>query len=198
VSEIPAPYHASPGGGRRGRSGRVTTSGEIDRELVRAAGIVPATRDRDGNVTTYPERLEITPVDERVFRWVVEGDRFLEGTCLTCGLHAALFVCAGRFVTLCPSCVVRRIEDLRTSLGAGEAAWFTLLDKEASRDAAYQAWKKEELYTVVFDDVWRCGRCGALIQPKDARYYHAPGQNTSRPYCEPCAVALRAGEGAGS
>ncbi len=155
--------------------------------------MIPATRDRDGNVTIHPEQLEITPVDEELFAAMTAADTFVDSTCVTCGLHAALFTCAGRFVSLCPSCVVGRIELLRVR-GEREPAWITQLDRDASKEAAYQAWKAERLYSVVFDDIWKCARCGALIRPEETRYHHAPGENTSPPYCAPCADALRAAE----
>ena len=144
-------------------------------------------------MTSHPERLEVTPVDPRIFEWIVSGDEFVDRTCVQCGLHAALFVSAGRFVSLCPSCVARRIESLRTRTGPGEPAWITVLYREACKEAAFQAWKREGLYHVVFDDIWKCGRCGALIQPQEAHYHNEPCAAESPPYCEACADALRGG-----
>jgi hypothetical protein len=191
MSERSHPYDAP-------RAGRTTHGGMIDPELVKAAGLVPATRDADGSVTTYPERLRVTPVDQQLFAWVTLGDEFVDGTCAVCGLHTALFVCAGRFVSLCPFCTVGRIEEYR-EIGADpvEPAWIGVLDGEAKKECAYQIRKEEQAYSVTFDDVWKCARCGALIEPKDARYHHAPGTVESPPYCQPCADALRAGEDGG-
>jgi hypothetical protein len=183
MSEHQAPCHGW-------RNGRRTHGGMVDPALAKASGIVPATRDADGNVTIHPERLEVTPVSRQIFEWITLGDEFVDGTCLACGDHAAMFVCAGRFVRLCPSCVLRRIDCLRRGAGPADAAWVTLLDREAGRQAAFEMRKKEEPYTVAFDDLWKCARCGALIQPKDARYHHEPGQVVSPPYCDPCAEAL--------
>ena len=161
--------------------------------------LMPCTRNADGSITTHPERMVVTPVDECLLQLIARGDKFANHTCVACGFHAALFVIAGRFGSLCPFCTVGRIEEYR-AIGADpvEPGWVTLLYQEARKEAAYQARKEDEAYTVSLDDVWTCARCGAFMQPRDARYYHAPGVNTSPPYCGPCADALRAGAGSGS
>jgi hypothetical protein len=156
--------------------------------------LVPASRDASGNVTVHPERLEVAPVDEYLFQLITAGDTFVNGTCVVCGFGAALFVCAGRFVSLCPFCTVGRIEEYR-AIGADpvEPAWIGVLDREARKESAFQIRKEEQAYTVTLDDVWKCARCGALIRAEEARYHHPPGENSSPPYCESCGEALRAG-----
>lgn len=168
-------------------------------EVFPRPDFVPATRSPDGTMTLHPEQLLVTPVDESLFELITLGDRYVNKTCVVCGFHAALFVCAGRFVSLCPFCAVGRIEEYR-EIGADpvEPCWVTLLYEEARKEAAFQAREEDEAYTVAFDDLWKCARCGALIQRGEARYYHAPGEVSSPPYCEPCADALRMGEGAGA
>ena len=161
--------------------------------------LMPCTRNADGSVTTHPERLVVTSVDVSLFQLITCGDRFVNHTCVECGFHAGLYVIAGRFVSLCCFCTLARIAAYR-QIGADEVEpeWIGILNEEAKRDATLQHRTELEVETVRLDDLLKCGRCGALIQPRDARYYHAPGQNTSPPYCEPCAVAQRAEGGAGS
>jgi len=168
-------------------------------EVFPRPDLVPATRSPDGTVTLHPEQLVVTPVDASLFELITLGDQYVNKTCVVCGFHAALFVCAGRFVSLCPFCAVGRIEEYR-EIGndAVEPDWVTVLYREAKKEAAFQARKEDEAYTVAFDDLLKCARCGALIQLGGARYYHAPGQATSPPYCEACADTLRTGEGTGS
>ena len=55
-----------------------------------------------------------------------------------------------------------------------------VLDREACKEAAFQAWKTEGLYHVVFDGLWKCGRCGMLIQPRQAHYHNEPGAAKAR------------------
>jgi DNA-directed RNA polymerase subunit RPC12/RpoP len=158
--------------------------------------LIPATRDADGNITILPEKLQVTPVDECLFELITRGDRFVEMTCVECGFHAALFVCAGRFISLCPFCAVARIREYRQiSVDPVELAWITTLDAEANKEAAFQHWKSEQILTVNWRDVYRCARCGIPIRAEDARYHHAPGERISPPYCGPCADHLREAEG---
>lgn len=66
-----------------------------------------------GPVTILPEALEVLSVDEELFRRITTGDDFIGRECARCGCHAALFVCAGRFLSLWPWCAGFRIELLR-------------------------------------------------------------------------------------
>ena len=154
--------------------------------------LMPATVDASGRVTLHPEALEVTPVDEDLFRRITTGDVFVAGQCARCGCHEALFVCAGRFVGLCPQCAGLRIELLREK-GAPEPKWITILYWEAGVEAECQRREAENSLTVSWDDVYTCARCGRPITAEDARYYEPPGETTSPPYCEPCADELRGG-----
>ena len=167
--------------------------------VSRNRNLVPATRNADGTVTLHPEQLVVTPVDECLLDLITLGDRFVNGTCLACGFHAALFVVAGRYASLCPFCTVGRIDEYREiGVDQVEPAWVTVLYGEARKEAASEARQEDDRYTVTLDDIWKCARCGKLIQRREARYYHAPGETTSPPYCGPCADALATGEGSGA
>ena len=154
--------------------------------------LIPATRDASGRITLHPEALEVTPVDEELFRRITTGDVLIAGQCARCGYHPALFVCAGRFVGLCPRCTGFRIELLREE-GAAEPKWITVLYEEVNDQAARQRRRSERPLTVSWDDVYTCARCGRPIRAEDARYCEPPGENTSPPYCQPCADQLRGG-----
>lgn len=68
-----------------------------------------------------------------------------------------------------------------------------MLYEEANREAARLRRRSERALTVDWDDVYKCARCGRPVRSEDARYYHAPGERTSPPYCEPCADEPRGG-----
>ena len=126
----------------------------------------------------------------REFHRIVAGDCFVNHWCVECGLHAALFVIAGgryygRYVSLCPRCVSVRIEGYRQEMG--EVPWWVEnLDKEAEGEVRFQARTEERTLQVVWDDLYKCARCGHIIRAEDACYWVKPGENSSPPYCLMC------------
>jgi hypothetical protein len=150
------------------------------------------------NGTASPPGLEPEPVDRLLFRRITSVDTFVNRSCVACGCHAALFISAGLFVVLCPSCTARRIAEHRRGDGRPEPGWIGILEREALAEVARQGRQEESKYTVTLDDLWKCARCGALIRAGETRYYFAPGQVSSPPYCEPCAETLGEEEGSGS
>ncbi len=153
--------------------------------------LIPATRDADGNVTIHSERLQVTPVDEALYARIVPGDVFINRLCCQCGSHAGLFVVAGRFVNLCPRCVVYRLLKYAEEVFP---RWMSVLDEEARRELASRERKEKSELTVDWEDVYRCARCRVPIRREDAQYWRAPGETTSPPYCQTCADALRESE----
>jgi hypothetical protein len=133
--------------------------------------------------------------DAVAFERVVPGDCFVNDCCVECGNHAALFVIAGgrhygRYVGLCPRCVSVRIERYRQKVGA-LPWWVENLDKEAKGEVQFQASEEEAALQVVWDDLYKCARCGHIIRAEDARYCVKPGENFSPPYCLTCVEMVR-------
>ena len=174
------------------------SSSFLTRAEAAARIVTPGAWSADTNGTASPPGVEPEPVDCLLFRRITSVDTFVNRSCVECGCDAALFISAGRFVVLCPSCASRRIAAYRRGEGRPEPDWIGILEREALREATRQARQEEATYTVTLDDLWKCARCGKLIQPREARYYLAPGLASSPPYCEPCVGALRAEEGNGS
>ncbi|OLE11690.1 MAG: hypothetical protein AUG89_09260 [Acidobacteria bacterium 13_1_20CM_4_56_7] len=139
-----------------------------------------------------PNFVDRLTSDVAPFNDILEGDHFLNHTCLRCGAHGALFA-TPRMFSACPKCLAERIRRLR-ELGGELPIWIHYLEGSAEATARRQAKSDETALTVSLGGFLRCSSCDALIREKDARYYFAPGTHSSPPYCLECYERKRRGE----
>lgn len=127
---------------------------------------------------------------DRHLWWIVSSDRICWHGCIQCGTRAALFVVQERYVSLCPSCVSRRIEALRERRGA-VPDWLEQLDLEARHELRAQERREAQALTVSWTDLVPCARCGKVIRLKEARYPLNEGQSVLHPHCQGCYAIVR-------
>ncbi len=173
----------TPTGGAEARSG------DADEPRLR---IVHTEESFEALVKKVIETPVATGEGAEVSKAAITGDRFRDCYCLKCGDHGALYVFEENYVSLCSNCTIERIEKLA---GAGRELPTSVLwlHWEAEREMKQQEKREREKLSVVFDDLCRCGRCAALIQTKDVRYWIPEGECSSPPYCRDCREILASG-----
>jgi hypothetical protein len=121
---------------------------------------------------------------------ILERDTFINHWCVRCGCHGIL-IATPRYFTACPECLASRMKEVRES-GVDLPDWFLYVERVAQRNVASQARALLASPTVRFDDFYKCGGCGCLVQQDEARYHVDTGTNSGPPYCLVC-YAERAG-----
>ena len=125
------------------------------------------------------------------FDALLERDTFIDNLCVRCGSHGIL-IATPRYFGACPQCLAGRMKEIRES-GVDLPDWFLYVEQVARREAERQDRELLAGATVDFDDIYRCGGCGRLIQQDQARYWVDPVTHSSPPYCSGCYAAREEG-----
>lgn len=138
-----------------------------------------------------------SPFRHDPYEFVLSGYQFINHGCVECCVHAALFVFAGHFVSLCPKCAADRIGELRRA-GYSLTEDLEILEDEARREVLHQERKEREALQVRWDDLVRCHGCGKVIQLDHARYREDKRDSCRLlPCCLNCYTDWSAGFGPG-
>jgi hypothetical protein len=110
--------------------------------------------------------------DEYVFQHIVAGDLHFGGMCYECTSGVGLFVVRGKHVSLCPWCILHRIDQVNQKLG-GLPEDIETLRREAIQEVGYQRWKERMALSVDWNYLWKCHRCKHLMQRYEVRFIPA-------------------------
>ena len=110
--------------------------------------------------------------DEQVFEHIVGRDRHFGGMCYECTFRVGLFVVRAKHVSLCPWCVLDRIDKVNQELG-GLPEGIETLRREAIQEVGYQRWREKMALSVDWNYLWKCRRCKHLMQRYEVRFFPA-------------------------
>jgi RNA polymerase sigma factor (sigma-70 family) len=113
------------------------------------------------------------------FKYIIEGDRFVEHICIKCGFQSFTFPLPYT-VTICSNCLSDRIAELRRAEN-DMPDWVAILEENANFRKNIQVATKEG--QLLFSE---CKSCKKAIFPGNARTYFPPGVHESYLYCIEC------------
>lgn len=129
---------------------------------------------------------------QQMWEAVLSSDSFRDSNCEKCGHQAAAFALTGGpggLASLCPNCVVERIDGLEERHG-NIPATIACLREEAKRETVKQAGEKPPNLFETYSDFARCDRCSKLIYSENAVQRDNRIGGSDNTHCADCAHEL--------